>query len=117
MTKRLASLPEDRRAQFLAQLRAQIEGAATRGPRPRRDTGPAPLSHSQETLWFLDRLAPHHPTHSAPLCTRLRGQLEVAALRGALAQVVARHEALRTSIVEREEGPVQIIAEEVPVEL
>ncbi|HEX4063970.1 MAG TPA: amino acid adenylation domain-containing protein [Streptosporangiaceae bacterium] len=117
MMKRLASLPEARRAQFLAQLRAQVEGAATRGPRPRRDTGPAPLSHSQETLWFLDKLAPDTPTYSVPLCTRLRGQLDVAALRGALAAVVARHEALRTAIVEHEEGPVQIIAEQVPVEL
>ncbi|MGH3160175.1 MAG: condensation domain-containing protein, partial [Streptosporangiaceae bacterium] len=117
MMKRLASLPEGRRAQFLAQLRAQVEGAATRGPRPRRDTGPAPLSHSQETLWFLDKLAPDSPTYSVPLCTRIRGDLDLAALRGALAEVVARHEALRTAIVEHEEGPVQIVAAQVPVEL
>jgi amino acid adenylation domain-containing protein len=117
MTKRLASLPEDRRAQFLAQLRAQIEGAATRGPRPRNDTGPAPLSHSQETLWFLDKLAPGQPTYSVPLCYRIRGDLDIGVLRAALAAMVARHEALRTAIVEREEGPVQVIADEVPVEL
>jgi amino acid adenylation domain-containing protein len=117
LTRRLASLPEDQRAQFLGRLRAQIEGAATRGPRPRRDTGPAPLSHSQETLWFLDKLAPGQPTYSVPLCYRVRGELDVGALRAALTAMVARHEALRAAIVEHPEGPVQVIADEIPVEL
>ncbi|MDQ3821662.1 MAG: amino acid adenylation domain-containing protein [Actinomycetota bacterium] len=117
MTERLAALPAERRAEFLARLRTQAEGAAGRGPTPRGDTGPAPLSHVQETLWFLDRLAPDSPTYNVPLCTRLRGDLDVNALRLALAAVVARHEALRTAIVERADGPVQVVAAEVPVEL
>ena len=117
MTQRLAALPAQRRAQFLARLRAQAENAARLGPTPRGDTGPAPLSHVQETLWFLNRLAPDSPTYNVPLCTRLQGDLDVSALRSALAAVVARHEALRTAIVEREGGPVQVVAAEVPVEL
>jgi amino acid adenylation domain-containing protein len=117
MMKRLANLPEERRAKFLAQLRAQVEGVATRGPQPRRDTGPAPLSHAQESLWFLDRLAPGRPVYSVPLFFRVRGQLRVQALRTALAGVVARHDALRTAIVEREDGPVQVVSDQVPVEL
>jgi amino acid adenylation domain-containing protein len=117
MMKRLASLPEERRAQFLAQLRAQVEGVAARGPSPRRDTGPAPLSHAQESLWFLDKLAPGLPVYSVPLFHRIRGDLSIGALRDALAGVVARHEALRTAIVERDDGPVQLIADSVPVDL
>lgn len=117
MTQRLAALPAERRAQFLAQLRAQAEGAARQGPVPRGDTGPAPLSHAQETLWFLNRLAPGAPVYNVPWCTRLRGDLDVSALRSALAAVVARHEALRTAIVERDDGPVQVVAPEVTVEL
>ncbi len=117
MMKRLANLPEEQRAKFLAQLRAQVEGVATRGPQPRRDTGPAPLSHAQESLWFLDRLAPGRPVYSVPLFHRVRGNLNVEALRIALAGVAARHEAMRTSIVEREDGPVQVIADQVPVEI
>jgi len=117
MTQRLAALPAERRAQFLAQLRAQAEDAAGQGPTPRGHTGPAPLSHAQETLWFLDRLAPDSSTYNVPWCTRLRGDLDVSALRSALVAVVARHEALRTAIVEREDGPVQVVAPEVPVEL
>ncbi|HEX6359004.1 amino acid adenylation domain-containing protein [Actinophytocola sp.] len=117
MTQRLAALPAERRAQFLARLRAQVEDAVRLGPTARGDTGPAPLSHAQETLWFLDSLAPDRPSDTVPLCTRLRGDLDVDALRSALAAVVARHEALRTAIVAREDGPVQVVAAEVPVEL
>ncbi len=117
MMKRLAELPEERRAKFLAQLRAQVEGVVTRGPQRRRDTGPAPLSHAQESLWFLDRLAPGKTVYNVPLFHRIRGNVNVAALRDALAGVVARHESLRTAIVEREDGPVQLIADHVPVEL
>src|ERR1700722_1854213 len=117
MMRRLADLPEDRRAKFLAQLRSQVAGVEIRGPQPRRDTGPAPLSYAQESLWFLDRLAPGQTVYNVPMCYQIRGELNVAALRAALAAVVARHEALRTAIAEREDGPVQVIADSVPVEL
>ncbi|MFF5973373.1 amino acid adenylation domain-containing protein [Streptomyces sp. NPDC012769] len=117
MTQRLAALPAERRARFLARLKAQAKSAAEQGPTPRGNTGPAPLSHAQGTLWFLDRSAPDGLSSHLPLCTRLRGDLDVAALREALAAVVARHEALRTAIVEREGGPVQEVRPEVPVEL
>jgi amino acid adenylation domain-containing protein len=117
MSQRLAALPAERRAQFLAQLKEHTERDATKDPTPRKDTGPAPLSHAQETLWFLNRLAPEQPTYNLPLCLRLQGDLDVSALRSALAVVVARHEALRTSIAEREDGPVQVIVPVVTVEL
>lgn len=117
MTQRLAALPAARRAQFLARLRAQDEGAARRGPTPRGETGPVPLSHAQETWWFLNYSAPDSPACNLPWCTRVRGDLDVTALRSALAAVVARHEALRTAIVRREGGPVQVVAPEIPVEL
>jgi amino acid adenylation domain-containing protein len=117
MMKRLANLPEERRAEFLVQLRAQVEGVSARGPSPRRDTGPAPLSHAQESLWFLDKLAPGRPVYSVPLFHRIRGDLDIGALRSALAGIVARHEALRTAIVEREDEPIQVIADSVPVDL
>lgn len=117
MTQRLAALPAERRARFLARLREQVEAAARRGPKPRGDTGPVPLSHAQETLRFLDRPAPDGPVAGMPLCLHLRGDLDARALRSALAAVVARHDALRTVIVEREGGPMQVVVPEVPVEL
>src|SRR4051812_41497592 len=117
MTQRLAALPAQRRAQFFARLRAQAEGAVGRGPVPRRDTGTAPLSPAQETLWFLDHLAPGGSPNRVSRCVRLQGDLDVSALRSALAVVVARHEALRTAIVAREDGPVQVVAHGLSVAL
>jgi amino acid adenylation domain-containing protein len=117
MTQRLAALPAQRRARFFARLRAQAEGAVGRGPVPRRDTGPTPLSPAQETLWFLDHLSPDGFPNRVSWCVRFQGDLDVSALRSALAVVVARHEALRTAIVPHEDGPVQVVAPELPVEL
>jgi Condensation domain len=115
--KRLAKLPKERRAEFLAMIRAELERGDEVVLEPRDRTGPLPLSYAQETLWFLDRLAPGLPTYNVPFVLRLLGPLDIEALRTALATVVARHESLRTSLVETPDGPVQRIAGQVPVEL
>ena len=108
----------DRRAQFLAQLRAQRRALSkTPRPAPRQRSGPAPLSFAQETLWFLDRLAPGRPTYNVPMCFRLRHALQVDVLRNALAAVVARHESLRTYFSEDANGPVQIVQPEIDIDL
>jgi amino acid adenylation domain-containing protein len=112
MTQRIAALPEQRRTRFLARLREHTQTVARRGPTSRGTTGPAPLSHAQRTLRFLD-----HPVPGTPLCLRLRGSLDADALREALASTVARHEALRTTIAEREGASMQVVATEVPVDL
>ncbi|MFD0371242.1 amino acid adenylation domain-containing protein [Streptomyces sp. NPDC127114] len=115
-TQRLAALPAERRTRFLALLKATVEEAAAH-PTPRGNTGPAPLSATQETLRESGRPAADGPADRLPLCLRLRGDLDAGALRTALAAVVARHEALRTAVVTREGGPVQVVAPEVRVDL
>ncbi|SCG69330.1 non-ribosomal peptide synthetase [Micromonospora halophytica] len=117
LTRRLAALPAPRRAQFLARLREFAEAVAGRGPTPRGDTGPTPLSYAQQNLWFFDHPVPNGPASGTPLCLRLRGALDLDALRSALAAVVARHDTLRSQIVEREGGLMQVVATEVPVSL
>src|SRR5206468_1778360 len=78
---------------------------------PRRAPGAdLPLSFSQERLWFLDRLQPGSPAYNIPAAVRLAGALDGAALRRALAEVVRRHEALRTTFAVGRSGPVQTIA-------
>ncbi|MEU5247561.1 condensation domain-containing protein, partial [Streptomyces asoensis] len=53
-------------------------------------------SFSQQRLWFLDQLRPGTADHLLPLALRLRGDLDTEALAAALADVVDRHEVLRT---------------------
>ncbi|HEX3128845.1 MAG TPA: amino acid adenylation domain-containing protein [Thermoanaerobaculia bacterium] len=78
---------------------------------PRREgDGPAPLSFAQERLWFFDRLQPGGSSYTIPAALRLRGWLDVDALARALAEIVRRHESLRTTFAERDGEGVQIVS-------
>ncbi|HEX3131501.1 MAG TPA: amino acid adenylation domain-containing protein, partial [Thermoanaerobaculia bacterium] len=85
-------------------------GQAEAGSIPRRvEDGPAPLSFSQERLWFLDQLTPGLSAYHIARAFRLRGPLDVDALTRAAAGVVRRHEALRTSFTSVDGQPAQVI--------
>jgi amino acid adenylation domain-containing protein len=55
------------------------------------------LSFAQRRLWFLDRLDPGSPASNVFRAFTLAGPLAAAALGRALAEIVRRHEALRTT--------------------
>lgn len=80
--------------------------AGTRSILPRPFDHPA-LSFGQERLWFLDRFEPDgRAAYNICGSIRLHGQLDLAALRQSLEEVVRRHEVLRTVIEEVEGRPV-----------
>ncbi len=77
-------------------------GGATRGP----------LSYGQRALWFLDRMAPGNPSLVIAGAARVRGALDAQRLRGALAELVARHPSLRTTFEPRDGGAEQVVHDE-----
>src|SRR3982074_2060707 len=89
-------------------LRLRLRGRAKAkrdnaiGPAARE--GALPLSFAQRRLWVLDQIQPASTEYLMPVLLRLRGKLDVPALRRALGEMVARHAVLRTrySVVARD---------------
>ncbi|TDO09244.1 non-ribosomal peptide synthase protein (TIGR01720 family)/amino acid adenylation domain-containing protein [Mycobacterium sp. BK086] len=98
-------------APSVAQLAPRIGGDDDRlkplGPMER----PAviPLSFSQNRLWFLDQLQGPSPTYNMAVGLRLVGPLNAEALGAALADVVGRHESLRTMFAAPDGIPQQLV--------
>ncbi|WP_327043998.1 condensation domain-containing protein [Microbispora sp. NBC_01189] len=109
---RLALLSPAKRAvlerALLERALARGRGSGAAGSRiPRRTgDGPAPLTHAQRGMWFLEQWQPGGGLYTAREALRLTGPLDVAAFRRALEAVVRRHSILRTVFAEVDERPV-----------
>jgi amino acid adenylation domain-containing protein len=79
--------------------------------------GDPPASFAQERLWFLDQIGTLGAAYHLPMLLRLRGGLDVAALRRALDETVCRHEVLRTRFTLGAQGVVQVIDPALPLPL
>ncbi|OBH50227.1 non-ribosomal peptide synthetase [Mycobacterium mantenii] len=79
---------------------------------------PMPLSASQLRSWFAYRVDGPSRVNNIPFAAKLTGPWDIDALIAAVGDVVARHEILRTSYVELDGVPYQVVGPvgvEVPV--
>jgi len=88
-------------APTIAGLAAAVQACRVAGgpggpPLERCEGEPTRLSFAQERLWFLAQLAPESATYNLPSHVLLEGPLDLAALAATLAEVVRRHDVLRS---------------------
>ncbi|WP_433217545.1 condensation domain-containing protein [Microtetraspora malaysiensis] len=106
---RLARLSPEQRAALERKLRRQPKARPAGIPARSDPDAPAPLSYGQERLWFLQQLDPADTSYNMYLVQRLRGELSVRDLAGALTTVAARHPMLRARFPAVEGSPVQVV--------
>jgi len=118
LVSRFLRLPLEQRQQFYQRLQsrgmsfAQLPIAAIR-----EDGQRLPLSYAQERQWFLWQLDPGSATYHIPGALRLHGRLDLAALQRSFDSLLARHESLRTQLVEEGEHLWQAVLPQARVEI
>ena len=112
LAQQMAGLSPQQRAELMRKLGEKLTGRRSETTTiPRRPAGQsrARLSHLQDQIWFLDQLAPGQTAYNIPAVYRLSGELDVAALRRALSEIVRRHESLRTTFIADDGVPYQVV--------
>jgi amino acid adenylation domain-containing protein len=96
-----------------ASLAARLRGSRTADTNAvrRRPAGltQLPLSYGQEQLWFIEQFAKDATTYNLAFSMDLAGELDLAALNRSLDRLLARHEALRTRLINEAGIPQQVI--------
>ena len=98
----------------IAQLAAQLLAQLTMPVQPeamlvasQEAVAEYPLSYGQRALWFLHQLAPESSAYNIPIAVRIRGELDIPALRRVFQKLVDRHPSLRTTFAATRGEPVQ----------
>jgi amino acid adenylation domain-containing protein len=68
-----------------------------------------PLSFAQESIWYLQQLAPESCAYNSFFILRFTGSLSAIALESSFNEIIRRHEILRTGFTMVEGQPVQVI--------
>lgn len=116
VTKRRAALTPEQQERLRLRLRREVvftQPVLTIQPRPEKDS--APVSLTQQRVWFLEQLEPGSTAYHIPLALRVRGTISLPVLQRSLDEIVRRHESLRTTFESRDGQPVQRIADHVAV--
>ncbi len=117
IARRLGALPRDRQDEFVAWLASRGIGVLSLPIVAQGRPDRLPLSHAQRRLWLLDQLHPGGSGYNVPRVFTLHGALDEGALAAALADLVGRHEALRTTFAAVDGEPVQVIGRPPAIDL
>jgi hypothetical protein len=100
----------DRQALAELLLRRELSTATERATiRPRAMPGtPAPLSVAQWRIWFMAWLHPQSPVYNEVTALRVRGAVDRDVFERSVADVMDRHEILRTRFVMVDGEPAQV---------
>jgi len=104
----------------ISDLAAAIRGKAAQVPDRIARAPQAPsyaLAHGQERLWVMHHLQEGSGAYNMSFAIRIEGDLDVAALRGALRMLGERHEILRTMFVLQDGEPRQIVLPQAGIDL
>lgn len=109
----------DRKAEIIAFLQAAKQIVTSNQPPlqsvPRNDN--LPLSFAQQRFWFLYQFEPDSPANNMPVVVRFTGNLHLDVLECSIAEVVRRHEVLRSRFPMVDGQPVLVIDPEFEVQL
>jgi amino acid adenylation domain-containing protein len=72
-----------------------------------------PASLAQQRFWVLDKLEPRNPALNVAVRWRIEGNLPIEMIEKAFATIVDRHETLRSSFIEIDGEPFQVVQPEV----
>ncbi len=117
LAARMDRLSDQQRRALMARLKEIKATQNVRIPRRPSDMEWVPLSFAQERLWFLSRLDSGSSFYNEAGAVELSGILNETALQDSLAEIVRRHEILRTCFVERAGKVQQIIIPELDIAL
>jgi amino acid adenylation domain-containing protein len=102
-----------RRDEILALLASESALTLCRVPR----NAPLPLTFEQERLWFLDQLTPENSFYNISTAMEIAHGLNEKPLQQAIAEVVNRHETLRTTFDAVDGRPFQVVADQLDIPL
>jgi amino acid adenylation domain-containing protein len=84
---------------------------------PLAERSQIPLSLAQQRLWFLYQMDSQSSAYNIPLALQLKGVVDVTLLQQSIAEIVRRHETLRTNFRVVGDTPYQVIAPAVTIPL
>ncbi|HEX7317731.1 MAG TPA: amino acid adenylation domain-containing protein [Pyrinomonadaceae bacterium] len=118
LPERITNLSPEKRELLERLLRQKgMAAPADAAIAPRERSARPPLSFAQQRLWVLHQLDPANASYNMPEAVRLTGPLKAETLELSLNEVLRRHEVLRTTFETTADGPVQVIAPTLALEL